>query len=97
MDVRDLSTYTPGLANTDVQQASRVRTDGSPSDPTTGPTKMGSDSSDLSRTSRALAQAMQFPEVRQDRVASLQQQIAAGTYQVDPQDVADAILRDLAG
>jgi flagellar biosynthesis anti-sigma factor FlgM len=40
---------------------------------------------------------MQMPEVRQDRVTSLQQQIASGGYQVAPQDVADAMLRNLHG
>jgi flagellar biosynthesis anti-sigma factor FlgM len=40
---------------------------------------------------------MQMPDVRQDRIASLQQQIARGDYQVAPQDVADAMLRNLAG
>jgi flagellar biosynthesis anti-sigma factor FlgM len=40
---------------------------------------------------------MQMPDVRQDRVASLQQQIASGRYQVAPQDVADAMLRNLGG
>jgi flagellar biosynthesis anti-sigma factor FlgM len=40
---------------------------------------------------------MQMPEVRQDRVTSLQQQIASGGYQVAPQAVADAMLRNLHG
>jgi flagellar biosynthesis anti-sigma factor FlgM len=41
-------------------------------------------------------QAMQLPEVRADRVASLQQKIASGDYQVDPHAVAASILRDLS-
>jgi flagellar biosynthesis anti-sigma factor FlgM len=44
-----------------------------------------------------VAEAMQMPAVRQDRVANLQQQIASGTYQVAPQAVADAMLRNLRG
>ena len=51
------------------------------------------DSSDLSSASRLVAEAAQLPEVRQDKVAGLQQQIASGGYQVAPQDVADAMLR----
>lgn len=97
MDVRELSTYTPGMTNADVQQASPVRTSRSSTDSAVGPSTIGNDSSDLSPASRALAQTMQLPELRQDRVASLQQQISAGTYHVDPQDVADAVLRNLAG
>jgi flagellar biosynthesis anti-sigma factor FlgM len=38
---------------------------------------------------------MQMPEIRQDRVASLQQQIANGSYQVAPQELANAMLRNL--
>jgi flagellar biosynthesis anti-sigma factor FlgM len=55
------------------------------------------DSSDLSSAAQVVAQAMQMPDVRQDRVASLQQRIASDSYQVAPQDVADAMLRNLHG
>jgi flagellar biosynthesis anti-sigma factor FlgM len=50
------------------------------------------DSSELSAFARAAAAASQLPEVRQERVDALQQQIASGSYQVAPQDVADALL-----
>jgi flagellar biosynthesis anti-sigma factor FlgM len=55
------------------------------------------DSSELSSAARAIAAAAQLPEVRQERVDALQQQIASGTYQVQPQDVADAVLRQFRG
>jgi len=32
-----------------------------------------------------------------DRIASLQQRIASGSYQIAPQQVADAMLRNVAG
>jgi negative regulator of flagellin synthesis FlgM len=38
------------------------------------------------------AQALQLPDVRQDKVDSLRQQIASGEYRVDPQKTADAML-----
>jgi flagellar biosynthesis anti-sigma factor FlgM len=44
---------------------------------------------------RTLASAAEQPEVRQNRVTELQQQIASGTYAVTPQDVANAMLRNL--
>ena len=38
------------------------------------------------------AQALQMPDVRQNKIDSLRQQIASGQYSVDPQEIADAIL-----
>lgn len=40
------------------------------------------------------AQALQQPDVRQDRVSQLRSQISAGTYQVSPSQVAAAMLAD---
>jgi len=51
------------------------------------------DSSELSPASRIAAEAAQLPEVRQERVDALHQQIASGSYQVGAQNVADALLR----
>jgi flagellar biosynthesis anti-sigma factor FlgM len=96
MDIRDRSTYTPSLESLGVEAPSRVRPDG-PSSTSGSSMTSERDSSDLSPAAHAVAQAMQMPDVRQDRIASLQQQIAKGNYQVAPQDVADAMLRNLAG
>jgi negative regulator of flagellin synthesis FlgM len=96
MDVRDRSTYTSSLESLGIEAPSRVRPDGTSSAPS-GSTMPEQDSSDLSPAAHVVAQAMQMPEIRQDRIASLQQQIAKGDYQVAPQDVADAMLRNLAG
>lgn len=101
MDVHDRSTYPSNLTNPNpasrgVEAPSRTRTE----DHSTPPARSmpsGNDSTDLSPAAETVAQAMQMPDVRQDRVASLQQQIARGTYQVAAQDVADAILRNLRG
>lgn len=40
------------------------------------------------------ARALQLPDVRQDRVDNLQQQLASGEYQVDPQKTAAAMMND---
>lgn len=37
------------------------------------------------------------PEVRQERVESLQQSISNGSFQASPQHIADAMLRDRTG
>jgi flagellar biosynthesis anti-sigma factor FlgM len=96
MDVRDRSTYTSNLESLGIEAPSRPRPDGSSSTPGTG-MATARDSSELSPAAQVVAQAMQMPDVRQDRVASLQQQITSGGYQVAPQEVADAMLRNLAG
>ena len=101
MDVHDRSTYPSNLASSNlasagVQAPSRPRTDDR-STPSARSTSSGNDSTELSPAAQSVTEAMQMPEVRQDRVASLQQQIASGTYQVAPQAVADAMLRNLRG
>ena len=96
MDVRDRSTYTSSLESFGTEAPSRVRPDGTSSASASSMTQ-ARDSSDLSPAAQAVAQAMQMPEIRQDRVASLQQQIASGSYQVSAPEVANAMLRNLAG
>lgn len=96
MDVRDRSTYTSSLDSLGIEAPSRARPNG-PSSAVGDHMTPERDSSDLSPAAHVVAQAMQMPDVRQDRVASLQQQIASGDYQIAPQDVADAMLRNLAG
>ncbi|MFQ5892798.1 MAG: flagellar biosynthesis anti-sigma factor FlgM [Nitrospinota bacterium] len=36
------------------------------------------------------------PEVRQDRVAAIKKAVATGSYEVDPDKVAEGILREVA-
>jgi negative regulator of flagellin synthesis FlgM len=96
MDVRDRSTYTSNLESLGVASPSRMRPDGQ-SSASMSDAASSRDSSHLSPAALAVAQTLQMPDVRQDRVVSLQQQIASGNYQVAPQDVADAMLRNLHG
>ncbi|MGA8153903.1 MAG: flagellar biosynthesis anti-sigma factor FlgM [Terriglobales bacterium] len=49
-------------------------------------------SSDSLTLSALASRALQMPEIRQDKVASLQQSIISGQYQVDPQSIAAAML-----
>jgi negative regulator of flagellin synthesis FlgM len=96
MDIRDRSTYTSNLESLGIEGAARLRTDSASASAGTQ-TPSSTDSSELSPAAQAMSQAMQMPDIRQDRVASLQQQIAAGSYHVAAQDVADAMLRNFAG
>jgi anti-sigma28 factor (negative regulator of flagellin synthesis) len=43
-----------------------------------------------------VAQALQFPEVRQEKVAALRQAVLSGSYQPTSQQVAGAVLAHLA-
>jgi flagellar biosynthesis anti-sigma factor FlgM len=58
-------------------------------------TALGEDSAQLSGTHvqvRALvAQALQFPEVRQEKVSALQQSVLGGSYQPSSSQVAEAV------
>jgi len=96
MDVRDRSNYTSNLESLDIKAPSQVQPDRASSTSSSNVTPER-DSSELSSAAQVVAQALHMPDVRQDRVASLQQQIASGRYQVAPQDVADAMLRNLVG
>jgi negative regulator of flagellin synthesis FlgM len=53
------------------------------------------DRTSLSTNAVLMAQALSGSDVRTDRVAALQQSIAAGTYNVSSSDVADKVISAL--
>lgn len=55
----------------------------------------GVDQASLSSTAALVAQALSESDVRTDKVASLQQSIAAGTYNVPASAVADKLMSAL--
>lgn len=75
------------------QGGDRTKTSGS-----TGSVQDQTQFSSLSATASQLrARLESVPDVRQDRVNYFHQQIASGSYTVDPQAVAGAIMRDHSG
>jgi len=52
---------------------------------------------DQARVAWLETQAMAAPEMRQEKVAALQQAVDNGDYTVDPSKVADAIAAELGG
>ncbi|QMV17507.1 flagellar biosynthesis anti-sigma factor FlgM [Granulicella sp. 5B5] len=52
-------------------------------------------SSDSSTVKALVIQALATPDVRQDKVQSLRQAVSSGTYQVDPQKLASAMVSDI--
>jgi len=55
------------------------------------------DQTSLSSSAALVAQALEGPDTRSAKIASLQQAIAAGTYSVSSSDVADKIIQSLLG
>lgn len=55
------------------------------------------DQASLSSTGGLVAQAMEGPDTRSAKIASLQEAIAAGNYSVSSSDVADKIIQSLLG
>ncbi len=87
-------TYNTGdLAGTSKTAAS-AKPDTAAQTATTGTAANGfaSDQANLSTAGALVAQAISASDVRTDKVASLQQSIAAGTYNVSSSDVADKLI-----
>ena len=53
------------------------------------------DQTAISNRSQTIAQALNTSDVRTDKVASLQQAIASGTYNVSSSDVAGSVIKAL--
>lgn len=52
--------------------------------------------SDTASLSSLVSAAMNSPEIRQEKVASLQQAISSGQYQLDPAGIAASMLNEQA-
>jgi flagellar biosynthesis anti-sigma factor FlgM len=50
------------------------------------------DTANLSQTSELVAQAINQPQIRTEKVEAIKAQIEAGTYKVDAAEVADALI-----
>lgn len=57
-----------------------------------GPDSVSGDTVNLSQISGLVAKALGQPEVRMDKVQAIKAQIGAGSYEVNPSMVADAII-----
>ena len=59
------------------------------------PTAQKADQASLSATSSVISQALSSDDVRTEKVAALQQAIAAGSYNVSSSDVADKLIQSV--
>jgi negative regulator of flagellin synthesis FlgM len=55
------------------------------------------DRTEVSTAASLAHHAMSMPDVRMDKVATIQQALANGSYQVSAADVADKLVRDMTG
>jgi negative regulator of flagellin synthesis FlgM len=69
----------------------------SASDATIAKKPITADQTSLSSTAGLVAQALEGSDTRSAKVASLQQAISAGNYNVSSSDVADKIIQSLLG
>ena len=91
----DVTASTP-ISRTQAAQTIKP-TDSATSTPakTENPSRLPADTLSLSPNANLLQVALHSPDVRLDRIASLQQAITAGTYTVSSSDVADKIISTL--
>jgi flagellar biosynthesis anti-sigma factor FlgM len=72
------------------------RADASPAAGVPGAEQLPADTASLSKVSDLVAKAMEQPEVRMDKVEAIRSQIAAGTYEVDPSKIAEAVIKSMS-
>jgi negative regulator of flagellin synthesis FlgM len=100
--------YSSGISNIQQQAIDSIATsEAKPVTPVTNPASSAStgegqianvehaDQAELSSTGGLVAQALEGSDVRSAKVASLQQAIASGSYNVPSSDVADKIIQSL--
>jgi negative regulator of flagellin synthesis FlgM len=83
------------LQQTSAAQKAAAETNAAPANHNASVAHSGSDQTSLSHASTLLAQALTTSDVRADKVASLQQAIGSGSYNVSSFDVADKLLKSL--
>lgn len=83
--------------------ASQLSDDATPRQVSGSDTSVSDSAASLDRTSFSstslgslVGSAMNTPEIRQDKVASLQQAISSGSYKLDPQAIAGAMIDEHA-
>jgi negative regulator of flagellin synthesis FlgM len=85
------------LQQTSATQKAATETSASHASHNAAAVSSGSDQTSLSSASTLLAHALTTSDVRADKVASLQQAIGSGSYNVPSSDVADKLLNSLLG
>ncbi len=94
MEIRNDSTNFGEIRSTAVTEASRQTTSATKDVPSAG---VEESKATVSQAARLAARAMELSDVRFEKVASIQQAIANGTYHVDASLVAKAMLDEVKG
>ncbi len=89
---QQVATVNPATETQELQPAVSA---GGANENTPGSSVQHADQTSLSAAGGLVAQALEGSDTRSAKVASLQQAIAAGTYNVSSSDVADKIIQSL--
>lgn len=82
----------PVQSQLEVERSQKKPVSASTANATTGVTSVFSQ--DVVRLSSLVDQVKSAPEIREEKVTALRNAISSGTYQVSPEALAEAILRD---
>ncbi|HUD56074.1 MAG TPA: flagellar biosynthesis anti-sigma factor FlgM [Terracidiphilus sp.] len=58
--------------------------------------QLATDTADLGKISSLVSKAMEQPDVRMDKVEAIKAHLAAGTYDLNPAKIADAMIKSAA-
>jgi flagellar biosynthesis anti-sigma factor FlgM len=67
-----------------------------PASAASGSGQLSMDTADLGKISSLVSKAMEQPDVRPDKVDAIKAQLAAGTYDLNPANIADAMIKSAA-
>jgi negative regulator of flagellin synthesis FlgM len=84
------------LSNPLMTESAAAKSSKSGKAPSAPSTDNASFSANAGEVSALEASVLAAPEVRQDKVASLRDAIRNGSYQIDPSQIADAMLNEAA-
>jgi negative regulator of flagellin synthesis FlgM len=100
MDIQGINTYRAQLDRTSLERADgteRAKENAAPAAPSQPAASIGdkvSVSADAMLRTAALSTALNTPDVRQDKIDALKQQISDGTYKIDSEKIAAKLLED---
>jgi len=94
IDLNSINLDSTNIDRTTLRQANQTATADINAEGTQSENDAASLSLNQTTTQSLASQALSSPAIRQDKVEALRQAIANGTYQVAPEQIADAMIQD---